>query len=420
MPTETLSPRAEVPNTRLIDRLLAKLYLPLLILLCLFSLVHYVRVSSLLAETWSGWAIGDWLISYDTGPTRRGLAGAIILYIGQTLEVQLNWLVFSIQVLALLGLIGLFLETVRTKALTFWYVVACCSPGFFLLFTYYDGMAVGRKEVLLFFTFMLWLRLCINNQLSSVNVLLFGIVYFCLTLVHEAFFFYSPYFCVAAWVMNRKAFQKLTITIPIASFIAAALTFVYFKTVDPVISCQQLLVLGALPEVCVGVLSAGPQDALLLTIQYFNQFDSIALLNLFLIFAIILLPVYLVIRNSMAKGVKLSLWLICIAGLICFSLPLFLFAIDWGRWISMHVTLSVLMLLLVLPDKPAQHQTMQSHSGDTTKSITLLVAASCFLFFTLSYSLGHCCARDFFKPLGPINKIEHTAIFQRLLSPSKP
>lgn len=420
MPTQTLSPRAKVPNTRLIDRLLGKLYLPLLILLCLFSLVHYVRVSSLLAETWSGWAIGDWLINYDTGPTRRGLAGAIIFYIGQTLEVQLNWLVFSIQVLALLGLIGLFLETVRTKALTFWYVVACCSPGFFLLFTYYDGMAVGRKEVLLFLTFMLWLRLCMNNQLSSVNVLLFSAVYFCLTLVHEAFFFYSPYFCVAAWVMNRKAFQKLTITIPIASFIAAALTFVYFKTVDPVISCQQLLVLGALPEVCVGVLRAGPQDALLLTKRYFDQFDSFALLNLCSIFAIILLPVYLVVRHSTVKNTKAPLWLISIAGLICFSLPLFLFAIDWGRWISMHVTLSVLMLLLVLPKKAAQHQTMQTHAGNMLQAISLLFAASCFLFFTLSYSLGHCCARDFLKPLGPINKIEHTAIFQRLLSLRKP
>jgi hypothetical protein len=402
------------------DRFLAKWYLPFLVLLCLFSVTHYLRVSTVLAQGWSGWAIGDWLINYETGPTRRGLGGAIIFYIGQILAVKLNWLVFSIQLLALLGLIGLFLETVRTKALTFWYVVACFSPGFFLLFTYYDGMAVGRKEVLLFLTFMLWIRLCINNQLSSGNVLLFSVVYFCLTLVHEAFFFYSPYFCVAAWVMNSKAFQKLTIMIPIASFFAAVLTFVSFKTIDPVISCQQLLALGALPEVCAGVLSAGPQDALLLTKRYFDQFDSVALLNLCSIFAIILLPVYLVVRQSTVKNTKAPLWLLSIAGLICFSLPLFLFAIDWGRWISMHVTLSVLMLLLVLPDKAARHQTMQPHAGNTAKAINLLVAASCFLFFTLSYSLSHCCARDFFKPLGPLNKIEHTAIFQRLLSPSKP
>ena len=334
--------------------------------------------------------------------------------------MKLNWLVLSLQLLALVSLIGLFLDTVRAKTLTFWYLVACFSPGFFLLFTYYDGMAVGRKEVLLFLTFMLWLRLCIKNQLSSVNVLLFSTVCFCLTLVHEAFFFYSPYFCVAAWLTNSKSYQKLTISIPIGSLIAAALTFVYFKTVDPVISCQQLLTLGALPEVCVGVLSAGPQDALLLTKRYFNQFDGVAFLNLCLIFVIILLPVYLVVRHSTVKSTKAPLWLISIAVLICFSLPLFLFAIDWGRWISMHVTLSVLMLLLVLPDKSAQHQAMHPQAGNTEKAVILLFAASCFLFFTLSYSLGHCCARDFFKPLGPINKIEHTAIFQRLLSPSKP
>jgi hypothetical protein len=420
MPPQTLSPHAKSPSTPAIDQRFAKLYLPLLNLLCLFSLVHYVRVSSVLAQTWSGWAIGDWLINYDTGPTRRGLAGEIIFYINRVIDVQLNWLVFSIQLLALLGLIGSFLYAVRTKALTFWYVVACFSPGFFLLFTYYDGMAVGRKEVLLFLTFMLWLHLCMKSHLSSINILFFSAVYFCLTLVHEAFLFYSPYFCVAAWLMNSKSYKKLTVVIPIGSLIAAAFTFVYFKTVDPVTSCQQLLALGALPEVCVGVLSAGPQDALLLTKRYFNQFDIVALLHLCLIFTIILLPIYLVLRRSTVKNAKLSQWLLSMVGLICFSLPLFLFAIDWGRWISMHVTLSVLMLLLALPDKSAQNQMRQTRVGNDTKAISLLFAAGCFLFFTLSYSLGHCCAQDFFKPFGPINKIEHTAIFQKLLGSSRP
>lgn len=420
MPDFKLYSRTESSSALAIDRVLAKLYLSLLILLCLFSIVQYVRVSSLLAETWSGWAIGDWLINYDTGPTRRGLSGTIIFFIGQVLAVKLNWLVLSIQLLALVGLIGLFLNTVRTKALTFWYVVACCSPGFFLLFTYYDGMAVGRKEVLLFLTFMLWLRLCEKNKNSTTNTLLFSAVYFCLTLMHEAFFFFSPYFCVAAWLIHGKAYKKLTFAIPACSFIAAALTFIYFKTVDPVTSCKQLLALAALPEVCVGVLSSGPQDALLLTKRYFNQFDGVALLNLCLIFVIILLPVYLVLQSTTVKPVKPSQWLFCMFGLVCFSVPLFLFAIDWGRWISMHVTLSILMLLLVLRDKSEQEQTIQMAVSNSARAISLLFATGCFLFFTLSYSLGHCCARDFFRPLGPINKIEQTTIFQRLVGPNKP
>jgi hypothetical protein len=411
---------AELSDTLAIDRLLAKFYLPFLILLCLFSIVQYVRVSSLLAEVWSGWAIGDWLINYDTGPTRRGLSGAIIFYLSRLFDIRLNWLVFSIQLLALISLIGLFVATVRTKILTFWYVVACFSPGFFLLFTYYDSMAVGRKEVLLFLTFMLWLRVCIKNQHSISNTVFFSAVYFCLTLLHEAFFFYSPYFCVAVWLINSKPYKKLSLAIPISASIATALTFVYFKTVDPVTSCLQLLALGALPEVCTGVLSAGPQDALLLTKRYFNEFDSVAFLNLCLIFAIILLPVYLVIRSSTVKIAKLSQWFLCLAGLICFSLPLFLFAIDWGRWISMHVTLCILMLLLALPDKPTRNQTPQASVGSTKNAIGLLFAAGCFVFFSLSYSLGHCCARDFFRPFGPLNKIQHTAIFERLFKTSQP
>ena len=106
MSTPKLVPLIESSSADAIDRVLAKFYLPLLILLCLFSIIQYVRVSSLLAETWSGWAIGDWLINYDNGPTRRGLSGAIIFYLSQVLNIQLNWLVFSIQLLALLSLIG--------------------------------------------------------------------------------------------------------------------------------------------------------------------------------------------------------------------------------------------------------------------------------------------------------------------------
>jgi hypothetical protein len=106
--------------------------------------------------------------------------------------------------------------------------------------------------------------------------------------------------------------------------------------------------------------------------------------------------------------------------LICFSLTLFLFAIDWGRWISMHVTLCILMLLLALPDKPTRNQTPQASVGSTKNAIGLLFAAGCFVFFSLSYSLGHCCARDFFRPFGPLNKIQHTAIFERLFKTSQP
>jgi hypothetical protein len=78
------------------------------------------------------------------------------------------------------------------------------------------------------------------------------------------------------------------------------------------------------------------------------------------------------------------------------------------------------MLLLVLRDKSEQEQTTQTAVSNTAKAISLLFAPGCFLFFTLSYSLGHCCARDFFRPFGPINKIEQTTIFQRLVGPNKP
>lgn len=406
MPLNTLNYRSES-----IDRLLARLYFPAVACLCLFSIIHYFRVAHGLAAIWSGWSIGDWVINYAEGPTRRGLSGEVIFFIARVFDLKVNWLIFTTQAVALILTVALFLQILRSKNLTFWYVVACFSPGFFLLFTYYDSMAIGRKEILLFLTFMLWVYLCNKSRLTTLSTIIFCGIYFCLTLTHESFFFYSPYFCGAAWLCKSSTNKLSVILIPVSSAIAAVLTFVFFKTIDPSASCQQLLALGALPEVCAGVLSAGPQDAMLLTKSYFESFDLRSLFNLSGVFLLVLTPAYLIIRTIAIKKEQKYLWLTTIFCLIVFSLPLFVFAIDWGRWISMHTTLSVMMLSLTL-DNTAERQNMHLSARPFAQFASLTVAIILFSVFTLSYSLGHCCAQDFIKPLGPLDKIRHMSIFQ--------
>jgi hypothetical protein len=258
---------------------------------------------------------------------------------------------------------------------------------------------------------MLWVYLCNKSRLTTLSTIIFCGIYFCLTLTHESFFFYSPYFCAAAWLCKSGTNKLSVILIPVSSAIAAVLTFVFFKTIDPSASCQQLLALGALPEVCAGVLSAGPQDAMLLTKSYFHSFALGSLLNLSGVFLLVLTPVYLIIQTITIKKEQKYLWLTAIFCLIVFSLPLFIFAIDWGRWISMHTTLSVMMLLLAL-DNRAERQNMPPSARPFAQFTTLTFAIILFSVFTLSYSLGHCCAQNFIKPLGPLDKIRHMSIFQ--------
>ena len=396
--------------TTKIDSLLSRLYFSAVVLLCLFSMVHYFRVSSGLAAIWSGWSIGDWVINYDTGLTRRGLAGEIIFFIARVFHLKINWLIFSIQGFALVGFVSLFLNVLRKKQLTFWYVVGFFSPAFFLLFTYYDSMAIGRKEILLYLTFMIWVVFCLGDQINAFKIIVFSLVHFLLALIHEAFFFYSLYFCAAVWLSTDK-YNRLVVAIPISSFIAVALTFLYFKTVDPAFSCNTLLALGAFPEVCAGVLSAGPQDALLLAKQYVQNFDALALLNISSICLIVLLPAYLILKTSPLKKYSLYKQFTILFGLLCFSFPLFIFAIDWGRWISMHVTLTLVMLLLALKNKEAHEVGLETPLNNLTKVMVLVGAGCLFTVSSLTYSLGHCCAKDFVKPFGPVIKIQRASIF---------
>jgi hypothetical protein len=79
----------------------------------------------------------------------------------------------------------------------------------------------------------------------------------------------------------------------------------------------------------------------------------------------------------------------------------------------MHLTLTLVMLLLTLKNKGAYDVIKPSSPLNAAAKVTLLVGVVCtFALFSLTYSLNHCCAKDFVKPFGPIIKIQHTSVFE--------
>jgi hypothetical protein len=332
----------------------------------------------------------------------------------------MNWIVLAIQGISYLGFVGLFLNLLYKKIITFWYFVACFAPTF-LLFTYYDSMAVGRKEVLLYLMFMIWLRLCMTDRNTAIPTIIFSATYFVLTLVHETFFFYSLYFVVAAALCCDKNFSKarLSLIIPFGSFTGVVITALTSGPMNGPGICASLLARGLPPSVCWGPINFGVPSSGVLLRQYLSNFDWVALAQIGWVFLLVISPVYLILRSVSLSPSQQQQGIWLLVGLICFSAPLFMLATDWGRWISMHCTLAIVLLVIRLPNRTkgmtASVALPPAHlrRGIMHSLTNLLMAAVLFLSFNVAYSLSHCCDKNFLNPLGPIDRLLASRAFSK-------
>ena len=391
------------------DEIFADYYFLLLVSLGLFVIINYTRVNYILASSWNGWSVGDWIINYDLGFIRRGLSGEFVRFVSNLLNIKLNISAYLIQCLVYFSFIFFFIYNLKNKKITFWFLLLCFTPGF-LLFTYYDGMAVGRKEIALYALFALWIHQKINNKINIRISFVFGSALFLFTLMHESFFFYSFYFYLIACIgtSESRAKQSIALIIPLSSALALVITFLLGQPIDGSLICKDLLSQGVSKNACDGVISFGNVSPITELQRFLSNINFKILNNFILIICITVIPSMLFlasIKNSNYSKHQFILWNI---SLILFSLPLFIIAIDWGRWISMHITMSVISLTIFLENKK-DHKDI-THEKLTFKKniIYVFIALIIFVFFTALYSIQHCCENNFIKLFGPIIKIVTT------------
>ena len=388
------------------DEIFGEYYFLLLSFLGLFLIINYARVNYILASDWNGWSVGDWIINYDLGFIRRGLSGEIVRWISHLFNIKLNISAYLLQCLIYFSFIILFIHSLKNKKLTFFYFLLCFTPGF-LLFTYYDGMAVGRKEIILYALFALWVNFKISNKINIRVSIAFGSALFLLTLMHESFFFYSLYFylIVCLGSSESRLTQSMALVVPLGSAIALVITFLYGQDIDGSLICADLLTHGVSKNVCEGVIGFGNVSPFAEIQRFIENFRFQSITNIILIFSIIIIPnmIYLAsINNNIYSKRQFLLWNIFI---ILLSFPLFIIAIDWGRWIAIHITLSVMSLTIFLDDKNEYRKVGNDQSIFKDKIIYLVMPIIIFIFSITFYSLQHCCESNYLNLFGPIKKI---------------
>ncbi len=287
---------------------------------------------------------GDWLINVEQAFVRRGLLGSAFIRVSDLLQVDLLLLVVLSQA-ALLMLFAVALFRVMRAAHQqplFWLLLL--SPAFTWLFWANDPQGSLRKELLVYAAFALLLVGIIDrrrlNFAAAVALFAMGM------LGHEANVLFLPAFIwllyrlrQAGLLTARESVIALTVLAAVAT--VSAIFFVrHVSLVAATPVCAPLLLRGfdgAFCEGAIGWVTRDPAYALQVTAGNWS-------INSWGLGIVYLWTTGIALWFASHFTQRRRLQLIYAATALPF-LPLFIVALDWGRWMNFHVSSWVFLML---------------------------------------------------------------------------
>ncbi|WP_126652605.1 hypothetical protein [Chryseobacterium aureum] len=295
-----------------------------------------------LAFTWvfnlkdDGYILADWLINYqDGGFKRRGLSGSFFFILQDLTKIKLNYIVYFFQFLIIGGFFLMYTKLIRYKRTDFLYLSLLLSAiGFIGLLN--TVTYVGKKEFIVFLLFACFTYLLDNDKLSRTKEYIFCILLFISTLLHEVTLFYVPYFAIALYVKTGKLEYVRSLKYFVAVGIPTLLIMLFGKNVNEGMSLEILSQRGVHPTYGIFYWNIDERQYIKEHInEYILYFISLAI-------SIFHIGYYLKYLNGR------KLLSILLTGAFLFSLPLFYLAIDWGRWMYIHMMLMIVLFTLLL------------------------------------------------------------------------
>lgn len=365
--------------------------------LILFTYLYIIVFTFFHNRKSDGYVLGDWLINYqDGGFKRRGLSGSFFFFLQDLTGFQLNILVFLVQVIIITIFFYFFVKIIISKSITLWYLSLLLSPlGFIAYFNCVDY--VGKKEFILFAIFSYFVYQINCSTLTRKKEYIVCILIFIATLFHEIVFFFIPYFVFLLIIYNKNINFKLYIKYFLAGFVPVILILFFGNEINEGNSLQILKKRGVVINNGIFFWNINEREYIVSQAKDYSLYVISFLISFFHI------KFYLKIE----KLDKKIGWGFLFAFL--YTLPLFLLAIDWGRWFYIHMIMIIMILGFLL-------KTKQDGNLDKTQfvinrsNIVLLL----FMIFSLAYrvemsgkgfSFEGFFYRVFFVPLELIHKM---------------
>ncbi len=292
--------------------------------------------------------VSEWLINYEGGFTKRGLIGQISIYISEFLNYSLRQSILLLQIFFIgiyyLLLINFFKSLRFNKIL----LLSIFTP-IFLLYPVAEIEVLGRKEVIIFSFFLIYLALKNFKQKNFFRVFLLPL----LILIWEPVVFFFIFWLIIDYIegvfeKNYKSFINYLLT-----FMPAILLGVYIA-LNPISEIDHKNMAIFLKEnfnencymACALLLSKSTiYDQFTANFVIFN-FEIF--LRYFLIISIGFGPLFIIIKFSKFEKLNSKIFLFII------MLPifvLFMMMSDWGRIVNIFYTFSIISFLYLYKKK---------------------------------------------------------------------
>ena len=299
------------------------------------------------------WTTSEWLINYQGGFVRRGLVGQFIFELHQITDISLRYLIFYFEIFILilfLILIYKFFQDIKLNGLL---IFLFFSP-IFLIYSVAENEALIRKEFILFCIYIVYLNLILNdNKFSFLVILVFLPI---MNLIWDGAIFYVYFFFFS--FLCKKNIQIRDIILNIFSYIPylISLYFVITTKSDPNNFEQMCL---SINESCFGAMFA-LDKTLLWNIDYvYSRFKAEYLVRHLFIIILCFSPIFIFSYfdkfNIKIGNILIKKFLLKINVILFFSILLFMIVgYDWGRWINIGYSFSILTFIFLIKNQNVQ------------------------------------------------------------------
>lgn len=296
------------------------------------------------------WKQGDWLINSVNDTVRRGIMGSAILWFASAASLDpilvttvSQGLLFGISIV----LLSLAIERSSSRA-TLWLLVL--SPAFFVNFWAVDPDGALRKELLIFLAFSVLLYATTMETLSKALVFVSALVFGVAVVSHEGNVFFAPFFFLSYFLIYKSGQieKPLLITLLALTLLACLATIAvalrFSNVEDHFVVCQPLLDAGVRTGICDGAIKALELNLAFFTEATFWMLFSTKVLSFLLMYGLACISIFVIGFHFFDK--KTMFW--ASFGSAFFFLPLYVVAVDWGRWLSFHASAVIFTMLIIL------------------------------------------------------------------------
>ena len=316
------------------------LYLKIyLIILYLFAVFFFFQKYNNYVE----WTISEWLINYQGGFTRRGLIGEIVFQISKLSSLTIRETILTFQIATYLIYFYLLYKFLKDTNSNILFIFAIFSP-LFVIYPIAEVAVLGRKEIFIYVSFLLVVNIFSIKNIQNRHYFYFSIILMISCLIWEGFVIYISYFIFILILKNNLLFNRSFLTKLTISLIPLLISFyfVFFYRLDEnglKMMCQSI-------NECYGAISYLNRSLSSNISEVTSKYQISFLIRYILIILIGFFPLFLLIKNSKfnykQKFKNDYLYLIFFIIIFTPSLIFYYIAQDWGRWVSISYTLSLL------------------------------------------------------------------------------